>query len=123
MKRFINVDTWIDKLKKVIDDAPGEYADYCTHLINEIEAEFNAQDNKEQPCKVGDYVYQIDRQNNKINTHKVAQITITLGKKSCTMHFDFETTGHCRYEDFGKTVFMNKVEAANALNAKTEVKK
>lgn len=75
------------------------------------------------PCKVGDYVYQIDRQNNKINTHKVAQITITLGKKSCTMHFDFETTGHCRYEDFGKTVFMNKVEAANALNAKTEVKK
>lgn len=123
MKRFINVDTWIDKLKRVIKDAPGEYADYCMHLISEIEAEFHAQDNKEQPCKVGDFVYQIDRKNNKINTYKVAQITITLGKQSCMMHFDFETTGHCRYEDFGKTVFMNKVDAMHALMEKTEVKK
>lgn len=119
MKRFINVDTWIDKLKRVIKDAPGEYADYCTHLINEIEAEFRAQDNKEQPCKVGDYVYQIDRKNNKINTNKVSQITIVLGKQSCTMHFDFETTGHCRYEDFGRTIFMNKIDAMHALMHKT----
>ena len=123
MKRFINIDTWIDKLKKVIDDAPGEYADYSMHLINEIEAEFRAQDNKEQPCKVGDYVYQIDRQNNKINTKKVRQITIILGRQSCIMQFDFETTGYCIYEEFGRTVFTNKVDAMNALNAKTEVKK
>lgn len=123
MKRFINIDTWIDKLKKVIDDAPGESADYCTHLINEIEAEFRAQDNKEQPCKVGDYVYQIDRQNNKINTKKVRQITITLGIQSCIMQFDFETTGYCIYEEFGRTVFTNKVDAMHALMHKTEVKK
>lgn len=123
MKRFINVDTWINKLRKVIDDAPGEYADYCMHLINEIEAEFRAQENNEQPCKVGDYVYQIDREYNKIETKKVSQITIYLSKHGCTMHFDFEIAGRCRYEDFGKTVFMNKVEAAKALSNKTDVKK
>lgn len=123
MKRFINVDTWIDKLKKVIDDAPGEDADYCMHLIRDIEEEFRAQDNKEQPCKVGDYVYVIDKMYNKINTKKVAQIIITIGKQSCIMQFVFETTGYCIYEDFGRTVFMNKVEAEKALNAKMEVKK
>ena len=74
------------------------------------------------PCKVGDYVYQIDRMNNKINTKKVRQITIILGRQSCIIQFDFETTGYCIYEEFGRTVFTNKVDAMNALNAKTEVK-
>ena len=45
-KRMIDVDTWIDKLAKIVSDpeAPGEYKDYCMHLISEIEAEFRAQE-------------------------------------------------------------------------------
>lgn len=45
-KRMIDVDTWIDKLSKIISDpeAPGEYKDYCIHLVSEIEAEFRAQE-------------------------------------------------------------------------------
>lgn len=44
--RLIDVDTWIDKLAKIISDpeAPGEYKDYCMHLVSEIEAEFRAQE-------------------------------------------------------------------------------
>ena len=75
----------------------------------------------EFPCKVGDYVYQIDRTNNKINTKQIAQIALIQGRKSKSIQFDFETTGHCRYEDFGRTVFMNKVDAMNALNRKMDV--
>lgn len=45
-KRMIDVDTWIDKLAKIVSDpeAPEEYKDYCMHLISEIEAEFRAQE-------------------------------------------------------------------------------
>ena len=45
-KRMIDADAWIDKLRNIIDDeaAPGEYKDYCMHLINEIEAEYIAQE-------------------------------------------------------------------------------
>ena len=44
--RMIVVDTWIDKLAKIISDpeAPEEYKDYCMHLVGEIEAEFRAQE-------------------------------------------------------------------------------
>lgn len=44
--RLIDVDTWIDKLAKIISDpeAPEEYKDYCMHLVSEIEAEFRAQE-------------------------------------------------------------------------------
>ena len=45
-KRMIDVDTWIDKLAKIVSDpeAPEEYKDYCMHLVNEIETEFRAQE-------------------------------------------------------------------------------
>ena len=44
-KRLINADVWIDKLQNIAHDAsaPGQYADYCMHLISEIEAELLAQ--------------------------------------------------------------------------------
>ena len=44
--RLIDVDIWIDKLAKIVSDpeAPGEYKDYCMHLISEIETEFRAQE-------------------------------------------------------------------------------
>ena len=44
-KRFIDADAWIDKLWNITQDqdAPGEYVDYCLHLISEIDSEFAAQ--------------------------------------------------------------------------------
>ena len=44
-RKLIKIDTWVDKLKRIINDpeAPEEYKDYCMHLINEINAEFQAQ--------------------------------------------------------------------------------
>lgn len=43
--RFVNIDEWINKLKRITNDpaCPGEYKDYCMHLISEVEAEFQAQ--------------------------------------------------------------------------------
>lgn len=47
--RNIDIDVWIDKLSKIVSDpeAPGEYKDYCLHLIGEIEAEYRAQAEQE----------------------------------------------------------------------------
>ena len=47
-KRLIDADAWIDKLRNIINDeaAPGEYKDYCMHLISEIEGEYHAQEGK-----------------------------------------------------------------------------
>ena len=42
-ERIINADEWIEKLSEEMKVAPGEYADYLIHLINEIEAEVNRQ--------------------------------------------------------------------------------
>ena len=75
------------------------------------------------PVAIGDYVYQIDRAHNKINTKQIASVSSIVGKQSQSIQFNFETTGHCFHIDFGRTVFTNKVDAMNALNAKTEVKK
>lgn len=49
MKKIIDVDIWIKKLNKIINDpeAPGEIIDYYLNLINEIEAEYEAQEGKQ----------------------------------------------------------------------------
>ena len=67
------------------------------------------------PCKVGDYVYQLDRTNKKILTQKVQDITLYMGRKSFSMQIVFETTGMCFQREFGRTVFLNKKEAMQAL--------
>lgn len=67
------------------------------------------------PCKVGDYVYQLDRTNKKIMTQKVQDITLYMGRKSFSMQIVFETTGMCFQREFGRTVFLNKKEAMQAL--------
>ena len=67
------------------------------------------------PCKVGDYVYQLDRLNKKIMTQKVQDITLYMGRKSFSMQIVFETTGMCFQREFGTTVFLNKKEAMQAL--------
>ena len=68
------------------------------------------------PCNVGDYVYQLDRQHNIINTKKVKKIIFeVIGRNQNRMEIIFETAGHCFDSCFGKTVFSNKVEAMHAL--------
>lgn len=48
-KRMLDADAWIDKLQNIAHDAsaPGQYADYCMHLISEIEAELRAQEDRQ----------------------------------------------------------------------------
>lgn len=45
-KRMIDADAWINKYRNIIADnnAPGEYKDYCMHMISEIESECSAQE-------------------------------------------------------------------------------
>lgn len=47
-KRMIDADAWINKYRNIIADnnAPGEYKDYCMHMISEIESEYDAQEGK-----------------------------------------------------------------------------
>lgn len=47
-KRMIDADAWINKYRKIIADeaAPGEYKDYCMHMIHEIESEYDAQEDE-----------------------------------------------------------------------------
>lgn len=118
--RFIDVDVCINRLKEQMKDAPDEQCDYFIQLSNEIEAEFHAQAAEQElflklPCKVGDYVYQLDRTNKKIMTQKVQDITLYMGRKSFSMQIVFETTGMCFQREFGRTVFLNKKEAMQAL--------
>lgn len=68
------------------------------------------------PCKVGDYVYQLDRSHGRIDTKKVAKIYLEImGGNNFAMQIWFETAGHCSSSHFGKTVFLDKVDALKAL--------
>ena len=68
------------------------------------------------PCNVGDYVYRINLSTNKIETKKVSSIQIHIGKDNRhLMHIEFAVCGFCRDTDFGKTIFMNRVDALHAL--------
>jgi hypothetical protein len=121
-RRFIDVDVCINRLKKLMSDAPpDEQLDYFILLFNEIETEFHAQEAEQElflklPCKVGDYVYQIDRIHGKIDTKKVAKINLEImSGNDFVMLIWFETSGHCFSSHFGKTVFFNKIDALKAL--------
>ena len=120
-RRFIDVDVCINRLKELMKDAPDEQCDYFIQLSNEIEAEFHAQEAEQElflklPCKVGDYVYQLDRSHGRIDTKKVAKIYLEImGGNNFAMQIWFETAGHCSSSHFGKTVFLDKVDALKAL--------
>lgn len=68
------------------------------------------------PCKVGDYVYQIDRMLWKIHTRKVSKIELAVTATDSVMTIYFETAGFCYLSHFGKTVFLDKKDAINALD-------
>ena len=68
------------------------------------------------PCKVGDYVYQIDRMLWKIHTRKVSKIELAVTATDSVMTIYFETAGFCYLSHFGKTVFLDKKDALNALD-------
>lgn len=67
------------------------------------------------PCKVGDFVYQLDRTNKKILTKKVQEINIYMGQKTTSVQIMFEVYGMCFQREFGKSVFVNKKDAQQAL--------
>ena len=67
------------------------------------------------PCNVGDYVYQIFRSYNKIETKKVKEIICRIRGNGVDTEIIFETCGCCSASCFGITVFKNKAEAAAML--------
>ena len=70
------------------------------------------------PCKVGDFVYQLDRQHNKIITRKVARIECIISNRGCEIEVFFEIAGSCREINFGNTVFTSNQNALQALEGK-----
>ena len=69
------------------------------------------------PCNVGDYVYRINFATYKIETKKVDQMQIHIGRDNhYLIHIEFEVCGSCRDTDFGKIVFKNRIDALNALD-------
>lgn len=120
-RRFIDVDASINRMKEQLKDAPDEYVDYILQSITDIEAEFHAQESEQElfwklPCKVGDYVYQIDRTHWKIHTRKVSKIELAVTATDFTMTIYFETAGFCYFSHFGKTVFLDKKDALDVLD-------
>lgn len=73
--------------------------------------------NIEVPCSVGDYVYELNKSREKIETKKVCRIEIYIGRDNrCMIHIEFEVCGFCRASDFGKTVFTDRADALHALD-------
>ena len=69
------------------------------------------------PCNVGDYVYRINFTTYKVETKKVVQMHIHIGRYNrYLIHIEFEVCGCCIDTDFGKTVFKNRIDALNALD-------
>ena len=73
--------------------------------------------NIEIPCKVGDYVYLLDRGNKKIITRKVKEINVYVSQKTTSIQIIFEIAGICFSREFGTNAFLNKNEARQALEA------
>ena len=89
------------------------------NAINKLADYENAEEQRmllKLPCKVGDYVYQIDRMLWKIHTRKVSKIELTVTATDSVMTIYFETAGFCYLSHFGKTVFLDKKDALNALD-------
>lgn len=69
------------------------------------------------PCKIGDFVYQVDMTNKVVRTQKVSKIeAVVCGKNEMSFRIWFETAGACHSFQFGKTVFFNKAEAIQVLD-------
>lgn len=64
----------------------------------------------ELPCKVGDVVYAVSKCNNKIFSRKVIEILLKEDNG-----YIYTEPCYFIFEDFGKTVFLTKEEAEQAL--------
>lgn len=67
------------------------------------------------PCKPGAYVYQLDRFNKKIITKKVRSVNCYISQEHFSIQVEFETAGFVFSREFGRSVFLNKNEARQAL--------
>lgn len=73
--------------------------------------------NIDVPCSVGDYVYELNKAREKVETKKVSHMQIHIGRDNgCLIHIEFEVCGFCRASDFGKTVFTDRPDALHALD-------
>lgn len=116
----MNVTGYTQHVENVMDSS---YPESIYYLSGEAVDKLSSYEDAEEaglikipPCNVGDYVYQLDRQHNIINTKKVKKIIFeVIGRNQNRMEIIFETAGHCFDSCFGKTVFSNKVEAMHAL--------
>lgn len=71
--------------------------------------------NIEIPCNVGDYVYKLNKSQKKIETKKISQINVHIGRDSLAIHMEFEIYGFCTLRDLGNTVFINRADALRKL--------
>ena len=65
------------------------------------------------PCKVGDKIYYIDKYTNCVEEDTVKFFTVT--KDGIKPILEFHNTKFWKYYKWGKTVFLTKEEAENAL--------
>lgn len=73
--------------------------------------------NIEIPCNVGDYVYELNKAQEKIETHIVVHVEVHIGRdKNQVVLITFATYGFCRLADFGETVFTDRADALHALD-------
>lgn len=71
--------------------------------------------NIDVPCNVGEYLYRVDKSRKIIETKKISQICVYIGRNGCVIRIDFEICGFCTPSDFGKTVFKNRADALQKL--------
>lgn len=114
-----------DKLIKLIKDSLNKHIGKSCLLAENIVDDLLANGVIVPPCKVGDIVYKvydIESVHRQILELEVLMIEIGIQRKVC-----LKTTKKHRYnfdkatfEDFGKTVFLTKEEAEQALKGGAE---
>lgn len=71
------------------------------------------------PCKLGDTIYDISEFVNCVPCPEMYEDNVTfitiMSRKNGEMYFDIECV-ECDYKDFGKTIFLTKEEAEQALS-------
>lgn len=72
----------------------------------------------ELPCAVGDKIYYIDQHTKKIDEDTVKYFTIT--KDGCRAILERHNIKFWDFYEWGKTVFVKKEDAENALDHPTE---
>lgn len=68
------------------------------------------------PCKVGDIIYKANKASETVRKHKVIKIDYELNDVGFTCQIWFENYNFCFAHHFGKTIFLTREEAEEAVN-------